>query len=88
MSMISGDRERYQRRLSDKIQAAFDHACDSSELEIAAELLSTLETVLLRIPPRPERREAVVLPLLQAHQRLWHLRHRAEEEAGETVSAA
>jgi hypothetical protein len=70
----SSDQERYSRRLSDKIQAAFDHACDEGELEVAAELLETLEVVLLRTPPKPDRRETVVAPLLASHERLWHLR--------------
>jgi hypothetical protein len=70
----SGDQERYSRRLSDKIQAAFDHACDEGELIVATELLQTLELVLLRTPPRPERRETVVAPLLASHERLWHLK--------------
>jgi hypothetical protein len=70
----SGDQERYSRRLSDKIQAAFDHACDEGELIVATELLETLELVLLRTPPRPERRETVVAPLLSSHERLWHLK--------------
>jgi hypothetical protein len=70
----SGDQERYSRRLSDKIQAAFDHACDEGELIVATELLETLELVLLRTPPRPERRESVVAPLLASHERLWHLK--------------
>jgi len=70
----AGDKERYSRRLSDKIQAAFDHACDEGELIVATQLLETLELVLLRVPPRPERRETVVAPLLAAHERLWHLK--------------
>lgn len=81
-----GDQERYSRRLSDKIQAAFDHACDESQLEVAAELLETLEHVLLRTPPKPERREAVVAPLLACHERLWHLR--AESSGRATAPAS
>ncbi len=77
----SGDQERYSRRLSDKIQAAFDHACDEGELQVAAELLATLEVVLLRVAPRPDRREAVVAPLMASHERLWHLKSR-EQAAG------
>jgi hypothetical protein len=69
-----GDKERYSRRLSDKIQAAFDHACDDGELIVATELLETLELVLLRTPPRADRRETVVGPLLASHERLWHLK--------------
>ncbi len=70
----SPDQERYNRRLSDKIQSAFDHACDEGELLVAADLLSTLELVLLRVPPKPDRRDAVVAPLMASHERLWHLR--------------
>jgi hypothetical protein len=70
----STDQERYSRRLSDKIQAAFDHACSDGQLEVAAELLETLEIVLLRGATRPERREAVIGPLLASHARLWHLK--------------
>jgi hypothetical protein len=70
----SPDQERYSRRLSDKIQAAFDHACDEGELQVATDLLVTLELVLLRVAPRPDRREAIVAPLMASHERLWHLR--------------
>lgn len=81
----SADQERYSRRLSDKIQAAFDHACDEGELIVAADLLNTLELVLLRVAPKPDRREAVVAPLMASHERLWHLRSKqqeAQQEAG------
>ncbi len=70
----SSDQERYSRRLSDKIQAAFDHACDEHELLVAADLLTTLELVLLRVAPKPDRREAIVAPLMASHERLWYLR--------------
>ena len=73
----SNDQERYSRRLSDKIQAAFDHACDEGELAVAGDLLATLELVLLRVAPTPDRREAVVAPLMASHERLWHLRSAA-----------
>ena len=68
------DQERYSRRLSDKIQAAFDHACDEGELHVAGDLLVTLELVLLRTAPKPDRRAAIVAPLMASHERLWHLR--------------
>lgn len=83
----TGDKERYNRRLSDKIQAAFDHACDEGELAVATQLLETLELVLLRVPPRPERRETVVAPLLNSHERLWHLKSAvAAREGADTPS--
>ncbi len=78
-STQSADQERYSRRLSDKIQAAFDHACDEGELHVAADLLTTLELVLLRVAPKPDRREAIVAPLMASHERLWHLRSRGPE---------
>jgi hypothetical protein len=84
----SGDQERYSRRLSDKIQAAFDHACDEGELIVATELLETLELVLLRTPPRPERRETVVAPLLASHERLWHLKSGGRLKTSVTAGAA
>ncbi len=74
LPVSSTDQERYSRRLSDKINAAFDHACEEGELEVAAELLETLEIVLLRTAPKADRREVIVAPLLAAHERLWHLR--------------
>ncbi len=73
-SSSPADQERYSRRLSDKIQAAFDHACEEQELLVAADLLTTLELVLLRVAPSPDRREAIVAPLMASHERLWHLR--------------
>jgi hypothetical protein len=82
----SSDQERYSRRLSDKIQAAFDHACDEGELSVAGDLLETLEVVLLRVAPRPDRREAIVGPLLASHERLWHLR--ASRNAQTSLAAA
>jgi hypothetical protein len=87
----SPDQERYSRRLSDKIQTAFDHACDEGELQVAADLLQTLELVLLRVAPKPDRREAVVAPLMASHERLWHLRAsggRMAKQASEPLPAA
>jgi hypothetical protein len=69
-----GDQARYNRRLSDKILAAFDHACDDGDIETATELLGTLEYMLLSTPPAQDRCEAVVAPLLASHERLWHLK--------------
>jgi hypothetical protein len=81
------DQERYSRRLSDKIQAAFDHACEENELTVAADLLVTLELVLLRIAPRPDRREAIVAPLMASHERLWHLRATEQAKTADQAGA-
>jgi len=82
----SPDQERYSRRLSDKIQTAFDHACDEGELQVAADLLQTLELVLLRVAPKPDRREAIVAPLMASHERLWHLRAKGSKKAVEATA--
>ncbi len=84
---MSTDQERYSRRLSDKIQTAFDHACDEGELQVAGDLLQTLELVLLRVAPKPDRREAVVAPLMASHERLWHLRAKIGKKTEETETA-
>jgi len=83
----SPDQERYSRRLSDKIQTAFDHACDEGELQVASDLLQTLELVLLRVAPKPDRREAIVAPLMASHERLWHLRALGSKKAKEALAA-
>jgi hypothetical protein len=51
-------------------------------LDVAAELLETLEIVLLRTAPKPDRREVIVAPLLAAHERLWHLRAEGPKRFG------
>lgn len=67
---------RHSRRLSDKILIAFHHACDVSELEVAASLLRVLEDLVSRRhePPEGNRRRNIE-SLVAAHERLWHLRH-------------
>ena len=67
------------RRLSDRILAAFHHACDQGDYETADELLVSAERAISRtsytIPAdRRRSREALVA----AYERLWHLRHRYE----------
>ena len=72
----AGAAPRPGRRLSDKILAAFHHACDQSDLEVAEQLLRTLELLVMRRPltPEPNRRRSLE-GLVAAHDRLWHLRH-------------
>jgi hypothetical protein len=66
----------YNRRLSDKILIAFHHACDERDLEVARQLLKTLEVVVYsqKIPPERNRRKEVE-SLVGAHHRLWNLRN-------------
>jgi hypothetical protein len=72
----SGAPARYSRRLSDKILAAFHHACDQADLEVAEQLLRTLELLVTRRPLTPDaNRRRSLEGLVAAHERLWHLRH-------------
>jgi len=67
---------RHTRRLSDKVLVAFHHACDTSDLEVAEQLLATLEMMLSRRTPNPDsNRRRSIESLVAAHERLWHLRH-------------
>ena len=70
---------RYTRRLPDKVLVAFHHACDSSDLEVAEQLLRVLELILARRSPHPDgNRRRSMETLVAAHERLWHLRHPEE----------
>jgi hypothetical protein len=51
------DRELHHRRLSDKIQLAFNHACDDADLTTASDLLAALQLVLLKTPQTHEQRD-------------------------------
>lgn len=67
---------RHTRRLSDKVLVAFHHACDTSDLETAEQLLATLEMMLNRRTATPDsNRRRSIESLVAAHERLWHLRH-------------
>lgn len=67
---------RNTRRLSDKVLVAFHHACDTSDLEIAEQLLRILEVMLTRRPVNADgNRRRNLEGLVAAHERLWHLRH-------------
>jgi hypothetical protein len=51
------ERELHHRRLSDKIQLAFNHACDDADVTTASELLAALQLVLLKTPQTHEQRD-------------------------------
>ena len=73
--------QRHSRRLSDKVLVAFHHACDTQDLETATELLQTLENMLTRRPSSPDgNRRRNMESLIAAHERLWHLRHPANND--------
>ncbi len=72
----AGIAPRQGRRLSDKILAAFHHACDVNDLDIADHLLVALEMMLTRRPFTVDvGRRRSMESLVAAHERLWHLRH-------------
>ena len=73
---------RYSRRLSDKILAAFHHACDTREFDAAEQLLAILEQMLSRRPSEANlNRRRNMESLVAAHERLWHLRHQLPLES-------
>lgn len=62
------------RRLTERIMAAFDQACEQDDLEVAALLLTEFERIVARKPITPgmdRRRE--MQELISAHSRLWQL---------------
>lgn len=66
--------QRRSRRLSDKVLLTFHAACDVRELEVARQLLATLEWLIQRSngrSPMELRRSAEAL--VAAHERLWNL---------------
>ena len=71
---ITSDDLRYNRRLSDKIVAAFDHACCDGDLQTAGDLLNALEGVITKAPLDDERRKVAINLLVSSHTRLWGLK--------------
>ena len=73
---VAGSAPRQNRRLPERILIAAHQACDLGDLDVAAQLLSILETIVGqgRGPVDPTRRR-VMESLIAAHQRMWHLRH-------------
>jgi hypothetical protein len=62
------------RRMGDKILAAFGHACEQDELEVAALLLVEYERFITRPPINlSSERRSEFGTLISAHARLWAL---------------
>jgi hypothetical protein len=59
--------EQPQRRLSDKVLLAFDHACEQHNVEAAERLVRVLEMT--------HRRGREMATLVDAYERLWKLQH-------------
>lgn len=79
-SALAG-RQRYTRRLSDKIMIAFHSACDIGDHATAAGLLRVVESVLTRARTTagPDRRRNVE-SLVAGYYRLWALTHESDGE--------
>jgi hypothetical protein len=69
----------YKRRLSDKILIAFHHACDQRDIEVAEHLLGVLEFMSKRTRGHAGRERRFEDSLIAAHERLWLLRHSADD---------
>lgn len=67
---------RQTRPMVSRIMAAFHHACDVNDAQVAERLLHALETAVGRQDPAdPANRRELEL-LVAAHDRFWHLRRR------------
>ncbi len=64
-----------RRRLSDRIEDAFDQACHQGEAEVAACMLKGLDQCLLGQPTPWERRKVALTLLRSCAERLSLLRH-------------
>ena len=64
-----------RRRLSDRIEDAFDQACQQGQAEVAACLLKGLDQCLLGQPTPWERRKVALTLLRTCAERLSVLRH-------------
>ena len=69
-------RPPYTRRLSDKVFAAFHHACDGSDIEEAQLLLSVMEHMVHR-PSAIHKRKFSHLQecIVAGHKRLWDIQN-------------
>lgn len=69
---------RYQRRLADTVRVAFEQACNQGNVAVAEQLVTVLDTLLSQRPQAIDLTESRQLETsVDAHQRLWHLIHRA-----------
>lgn len=67
------------RRLSDKLLAAFDQACEQGQVEVAELVLKAIEIVLTQEAAPPEReRRSHLGPVVEAFGRLKALREKLE----------
>ncbi len=77
-----------RRRLSDRIEDAFEQACRQGQVEVAACLLKGLDLCLLGQPTPWERRQAALAVLRGCAARLDALRDRREDNVSQAAFAA
>ena len=80
---MNEDRSRRIGKLPERILVAAHQACDLGALDIAAQLLSSLEAAISRKgkgPFDPAHRR-LMESLIAVHHRLWYLRHSGEHAA-------
>ena len=66
------------RRLSDKLLAAFDQACEQGHVEVAELVLKAIEIVLTEeAPPTARERRTHLGPVVEAFGRLKALREKS-----------
>jgi len=67
------------RRLSDKLLAAFDQACEQGQIEVAELVLKAMEIVLTQeAAPAERERRSHLGPVIEAFGRLKSLREKVE----------
>lgn len=71
---------QFGRRLTDKLLAAFYHACDERDFDVAVRLLLAVETLLSRPIRDLMMRRREQQRLVAAYQYLWELRQPHEGE--------
>ncbi len=81
---------RQNRKLPERILVAVHQACDLGDLDVAAQLLLTLESVIIQkgLKTHPQHRRTME-SMIAAHHRLWQLRLDdlvAKEPSGPTTS--
>ena len=73
-TMVRQSEGHTRRRLSDRIEDAFEQACEQGQLEVASCLLQGLDLALLGRPTPWNRRQAALGLLRASHDRLERLR--------------
>ena len=72
--VLGMDGGQIRRRLSDKIEQAFDQACEQGQVDVAACMLKGLDMALLGQPMPWERRQAALDLVRLCQSRLQNLR--------------